>query len=121
MSSDTCLTTVIHDDRVALALTHMPDESILADASEIFGLLSDPSRLRILQALSVAELCVCDLAAILTTSSSAVSHQLRLLRGKRIVRFRKEGKIAYYSLADAHVLRLMGDMLNHLQPETREK
>lgn len=115
MSQDTCQIKIIDRERIALALQSMPEEKSLAEATEVFSMLGDLSRLRILQALSTTELCVCDLAVILGSSSSAVSHQLRLLRAKGMVRFRKQGKIAYYSLADDHVRLLMQGMYEHVQ------
>ncbi len=113
MSQDTCQIRVIDRERIALAQQNMPDVTVLAEATELFSMLGELSRIRILQALSTTELCVCDLAVILESSSSAVSHQLRLLRAKGLVRFRKEGKIAYYSLADDRVRRLLKSMYEH--------
>ena len=115
MSKDTCQVNVIDRDKILLAQKSMPESIILAETADVFSLLGDFSRVRILQALSTTELCVCDLAAILETTSSAVSHQLRLLRAKGIVSFRKEGKIAYYSLADEHVHQLLTQMIKHIQ------
>lgn len=115
MNKDTCQITVIDRDKIELAQKDMPDTTTLAEAADVFSLLGDLSRIRILQALSTTELCVCDLATILGTSSSAVSHQLRLLRAKGIVRFRREGKIAYYSLTDEHVHQLLNQMIEHIQ------
>ncbi len=114
---DTCQINTIDKDRIALAKQNMPAEKWLVETAEIFSMLGDLSRVRILQALSTTELCVCDLAAILESSSSAVSHQLRLLRTKGMVRFRKEGKIAYYSLADDHVRHLLSELFNHVQKD----
>ena len=115
MSQDACKVNVIDRDKIELAQKAMPDTTTLVETADVFSLLGDFSRIRILQALSTTELCVCDLAAILGTSSSAVSHQLRLLRAKGIVRFRREGKIAYYSLADEHVYQLLTQMTEHIQ------
>jgi DNA-binding transcriptional ArsR family regulator len=87
------------------------------DADEVastFGLLADPTRARILHALCLAEeLCVCDLALLLGISQSALSHQLRLLRGRRVVARRKVGRIVYYRLADEHVRHVVHDGLTH--------
>ena len=102
-----CQVNVIHHKQVSQARHSMPKEALVTETSELFNMLGDNSRLRILLALHTTELCVCDLAAILENSSSAVSHQLRLLRAKGLVRFRKEGKIAYYSLADSPVRVLL--------------
>jgi ArsR family transcriptional regulator len=106
---------VIHQEQVNQAIRLMPEENLVSEAAELFNLLGDNSRLRLLKALNVTELCVCDLAAILKISSSAVSHQLRLLRAKGLVRFRKEGKIAYYSLAGSQVRKLLTDIFEHLK------
>jgi DNA-binding transcriptional ArsR family regulator len=91
-----------------------PDREILSLA-ETFRTLGDPTRVKILQALSVEELCVCDLAKLLGVSESATSHQLRVLRSHKIVRFRKEGKMAYYSLDDEHIDTLMREALRHVR------
>ena len=119
MKEDVCLTNcqvnVIHQKQVEQASKNMPGEHLVAEAAELFSLLGDNSRIRILQALKTTELCVCDLAAILNTSSSAVSHQLRLMRTKGPVRSRKEGKIAYYSLADNYVQDVLSNTFEHLK------
>lgn len=91
-----------------------PDREILSLA-ETFRTLGDPTRVKILQALTVEELCVCDLAKLLGVSESATSHQLRVLRSNKIVRFRKEGKMAYYSLDDEHIDTLMREALRHVR------
>ena len=83
--------------------------------AELFGVLADPSRLRLLSALAAAqELCVCDLSAALKMSESAVSHQLRLLRNMRLVSYRKEGRNVYYGLADSHIVDLYRSVAEHL-------
>ena len=101
-----------HVEKARKALS--PDREILGLA-ETFRNLGDPTRVKILQALTVEELCVCDLAKLLGVSESATSHQLRVLRSQRLVRFRKEGKMAYYSLDDGHVVTLMGEALRHVR------
>ena len=83
--------------------------------AETFRTLGDPTRVKILQALSVEELCVCDLTKLLGVSESATSHQLRVLRSQRLVRYRKEGKMAFYSLDDAHIDSLMKVALRHVR------
>ena len=87
----------------------------LAALAEIFKILGDQTRVRLLDALSRAELCVCDLASLLGLSESAVSHQLRLLRGTRVVRARREGRMVFYSLDDQHVLSLFQQGLRHVE------
>jgi DNA-binding transcriptional ArsR family regulator len=113
MTQDRCQVTVINQQRIAQARQQMPDELVLAEMAEIFKLLGDLTRVRILRALAVTELCVCDLAALLEMTSSAISHQLRLLRARGIVRFRKEGKVVYYRLDDEHVQTLVDVSLRH--------
>ena len=113
--NDTCQINVIDKDKIELARNSMPDSTTLSETADVFSLLGDYTRIRILQALSTTELCVCDLAAILEATSSAVSHQLRLLRAKGIVKFRREGKVVYYSLADEHVHQLLTQMIQHVE------
>jgi len=115
MNQDTCQVTIINEERIALAKEQMPDDLTLNEVADTFKLLGDLTRVRIIQALSASELCVCDLAALLGMTASAISHQLRLLRAHSIVRFRKDGKIAYYSLDDLHVQRLVGEALKHVR------
>jgi len=83
--------------------------------ADTFSALGDPTRVRILDALSHGELCVCDLAAVLGLSQSAVSHQLRLLRGMRLVRPRRDGRIVFYALDDQHIMSLFRQTLQHVE------
>lgn len=83
--------------------------------ADTFSALGDPTRVRILDALSHAELCVCDLAAVLSLSQSAVSHQLRLLRGMRLVRPRRDGRVVFYSLDDHHIMSVFRQTLQHVE------
>ncbi|NLN20231.1 MAG: helix-turn-helix transcriptional regulator [Firmicutes bacterium] len=85
--------------------------------SEIFKVLGDETRTRIVWALSQCELCVCDIAALLGVSSSSVSHHLRLLRSLRLVKYRREGKMAYYSLDDDHIVQLIQAALDHYEEQ----
>ena len=85
--------------------------------AETFSALGDPTRVRILDALSHGELCVCDLAAVLGVSQSAVSHQLRLLRNIRLVKPRREGRIVFYSLDDQHIISIFKQTLQHVQED----
>lgn len=113
MSTDICQTSFVDEERVAGARKVMPEEAVITDLADIFKALADPTRVRILTALSNCELCVCDLSALTGVSPSAVSHQLRLLRTARLVRFRRAGKMAYYRLDDDHVRRLLDEGLKH--------
>jgi DNA-binding transcriptional ArsR family regulator len=105
---------VVDADRVEEVRARMPAESDVNDLAVIFGLLSDPGRVRILIALLDGEMCVCDLAATTGLSESGVSHALRLLRGPRVVQVRRAGRMAYYSLADSHVRMLLDLGLTHV-------
>ncbi len=99
---------------VRAARTGMPGDRMVRALAETFGALSDPTRVRIISVLAGQELCVFDLSRLLGLSGSAVSHQLRLLRGQRLVKYRKEGKIAYYSLDDDHIRNLMEECIKHV-------
>ncbi len=112
---DTCQIKCINPERIARTLRGMDASSDLAGLADIFKMLGDVTRVRILKALFLEELCVCDIAAVLEMTQSAVSHQLRLLRGARLVKYRKEGKAVYYSLDDDHVKTLFDQGLEHVQ------
>lgn len=91
------------------------DEEKVNLLSEIFKALSDPTRLKIIYVLSKSPMCVCDIAQILDMSQSAISHQLRLLRNLKLVKFKKEGKMVIYSLDDDHVVQLFNQGLDHVK------
>lgn len=92
----------------------MLDEEVFYEISDLFKLFSDSTRIKILWALSIKELCVCDIADSLGMTQSAISHQLRLLKQSKLVKFRKEGKIVYYSLDDEHVHSIFEQGLKHV-------
>jgi ArsR family transcriptional regulator, lead/cadmium/zinc/bismuth-responsive transcriptional repressor len=91
----------------------------VAALADTFRVLGDPTRVRMLDALSAGELCVCDIASLVGISESAVSHQLRLLRGMRLVRPRREGRLVYYAVDDQHILELLGQALTHVEEPRR--
>ena len=93
----------------------------VAAVSEVFKLLGDPTRVRLVDALTHGERCVCDLATLVGMTESAVSHQLRLLRGARLVRVRRSGRLAYYSLDDHHVIGLLHDTRKHVEESPGEE
>lgn len=99
---------------VRSARTDMPGDRMVKALAETFRALSDPTRVRIISVLAGQELCVFDLSRLLGLTGSAVSHQLRLLRGQRLVKYRKEGKVAYYSLDDDHIRNLMEECIKHV-------
>ncbi len=102
---------------VRAARTAMPSDRMVRALAETFSALSDPTRVRIIYTLAGQELCVFDLARLLGLTGSAISHQLRLLRGQRLVKYRKEGKIAFYSLDDDHIRNLMEECIRHVTVE----
>ena len=92
----------------------LPPEDTLYKLADLFKTFGDPTRIRILYTLSASELCVCDIAEVLSMTQSAISHQLRVLKQMSLVRFRREGKTIYYSLADAHVSTILAQGLDHV-------
>jgi len=115
MESYECEVRNVHEDMVQRVQESMPGAQQLNDLAEFFRVLGDPTRIRILNALSVTELCVCDLTAILEMNQSAVSHQLRILRNARLVRYRRDGRTVYYSLDDDHIAGIYAQGLAHIQ------
>jgi ArsR family transcriptional regulator, lead/cadmium/zinc/bismuth-responsive transcriptional repressor len=105
---------VVDSGKVAMVAAAMPPSAQVAELADVFGLLADPGRLRVLVALLEGEMCVRDLATVAHASESAVSHHLRLLRAHRVVAVRRSGRMAYYRLADAHVRMLLDVALTHI-------
>lgn len=112
---DTCLERVVHIDAVRTVRAAMPSCEAVATASALYAAIADPTRLRIVAALRDGELCVCDIAAVVGQSESAISHQLRHLREQRIVRHRKDGRRRYYTLDDEHVRSLLDLAMSHVE------
>jgi len=110
----TCEETCSHGKKMKEARQHLLPEEIVYRLAETFKALSDPTRIKIINALKREELCVCDLAALLDMGQSAISHQLRILRNLRLVKFRKEGKSVYYSLDDQHIVTMFEQCLDHI-------
>ncbi len=115
MSIDKCETRVIHREKVIQAKEASLNKSELENLSMFFKTFADQSRLRMLMALGDQEMCVCDIAAFLEISESAVSHQLRYLRTMGLVRKRREGTVLYYRLTDVHVNELIDTGLEHIR------
>ncbi len=112
---DTCEVLCINQKKVDAVRKVMQTDGVIKKLAETFKVLGDPTRTQILYALAQDELCVCDIAALLGKTQSAISHQLRVLRNLDLVRYRKEGKIAYYSLNDAHIRNLFAEGLEHVK------
>jgi ArsR family transcriptional regulator len=111
---ESCSCSIIHEEVVAKARESMPQEETLYDLAELFKVFGDTTRIKILCALFESEMCVCDIAALLCMNQSAISHQLRVLKQARLVKYRKEGKAAYYSLDDEHVKQIFDQGLVHV-------
>lgn len=103
--------------RVEAVRAVLNEPEVIGRLAELFSALADPTRVRIVEALAASELCVSDLSAALGLTASCTSHQLRLLRALRLVRHRREGKLIYYALDDAHIMRLFRDGLEHIREE----
>jgi DNA-binding transcriptional ArsR family regulator len=115
VDDDVCDVVHSDEDRVSRLRSSLVPTRDLAPLAETFKILGDQTRVRLLDALSRAELCVCDLASLLGLTESAVSHQLRLLRGARVVRARRDGRMVFYSLDDQHILSLFQQGLRHVE------
>lgn len=115
VSDFNCDCDVIHADIVDKVRQSMPEEDELYDLSDFFKVLGDSTRARIISALDINEMCVCDLAVLLNMTKSAISHQLRSLKEANLVKFRKEGKVVFYSLTDDHVKDIFEKGLEHVR------
>lgn len=113
-SNLTCDCEVIHEELVQKARSMMIKESTVSELANFFKVFGDGTRIKILQALSTCELCVCDIAIVLDMTKSAVSHQLRFLREVNLVKPRRDGKNVFYSLADNHVQTILSQGLEHI-------
>ena len=114
LESPCCEENLVHQDAVERVRDLLPQDEILYDLAELFKIFGDSTRVKILYALLESELCVCDIAKLMEVSQSAVSHQLRVLKGSKLVKFRREGKVVYYSLADEHVIRILSQGMEHI-------
>lgn len=112
-----CEVTFIDKKKVSFVKKKMKPDATIQRLAETFKVLGDPTRTKIIFALSQEELCVCDLANLLGVTESAVSHQLRILRNMRLVRYRKEGKMVFYSLDDSHIKNLFNECLRHVEED----
>ena len=107
-----CEYTVIHQE--VIDKIKLPEEELLYDLGDFFKILGDSTRIKILSALFQSEMCVCDIAALLGMTQSAISHQLRVLKQGRLVKHRKDGKVVYYSLDDDHIKHIVDQGLTHI-------
>ena len=104
-----------HEALIAKVGPELPDEEKLYDLAELFKIFGDSTRIRILYVLFEAEMCVCDIAQLLGMTQSAISHQLQILKKSKLVKYRREGKTVFYSLADDHVYTILGTGMEHVR------
>lgn len=109
-----CNCTIIHSDLIDKVRAKMPCENNLYELSELFKVFGDLTRIKILCALAESELCVCDIASLINMTQSAISHQLRVLKQARLVKYKKEGKVVFYSLNDEHVKQIFAQGITHV-------
>ena len=107
--------TEVHEELLRIVNETLPDETELYDLAELFKVFGDSTRIRILYVLFEAEVCVCDLAAALNMTQSAISHQLKILKQNRLIKSRREGKSIFYSLADDHVRTIIAQGQEHIE------
>ena len=111
---ESCNGNIIHEDIVVRVKDKLPAEETLYDLAELFKVFGDTTRIKIICALFESEMCVCDLSCLLNMTQSAISHQLRVLKSARLVKFRRKGKVVYYSLDDEHIKHIYDAGLNHI-------
>ncbi|MDR3553103.1 MAG: metalloregulator ArsR/SmtB family transcription factor [Clostridia bacterium] len=115
-----CNCTMIHEDVIERARRESADDDTLYYMSEFFRMFCDSTRLRIISALMLSEMCVCDLSALSGMSQSVISHHLKILRQARVIKFRRDGKVVYYSICDEHIRLIFDQGLTHIL-ESAEK
>ena len=111
----------VHEDAVAKVLSLLPEDERLYDLAELFRMFGDTTRIKILYVLFESELCVCDIAKLLGLTQSAVSHQLRILKDAKLVRFRREGKTVFYTLDDDHVRSILELGMEHIMENSQSR
>ena len=107
----------VHQDLIEKVTKRLPDEDELYDLAELFKVFGDSTRIRILSVLLGEEMCVCDLAEVLSMNQSAISHQLKILKQAKLIKNRREGKQVYYALADDHVTTILAMGLEHIEEQ----
>ena len=110
----TCDCNIIHEKVVEAVRQGMPEEERFMDLADTFKIFSDSTRVKILYVLMQAEMCVCDISALIGMTKSSVSHQLRILKQSDLVKYRKDGRIVYYSIADEHVRSIFNEGMIHI-------
>lgn len=115
LEAESCEFIHVHDDIVRKVTAEMPGEEILYDLADLFRIFADSTRIKILYVLYESEMCVCDIAQLLGMTQSAISHQLRALKQSKLVKYRREGKTIFYSLADDHVVTILAQGMEHIR------
>ena len=115
METEVCEYLHVHEDTVEHVRRHMPCDEDLHDMADLFRIFGDETRIKILCLLFESELCVCDISRLLSMSQSAISHQLRVLKNSKLVKSRRDGKTVFYSLADEHVKKIIGNGMEHVR------
>ena len=110
-----CAEECVHEDIVKEVSENMPDEDTVFELAELYKIFGDHTRIRILCVLWESEVCVCDIASLLSMTQSAISHQLRVLKQARLIKSRRQGKTVFYSLADEHVITIINSALEHIR------
>ena len=114
LSEPCCAYLHIHEEAVAAVKSVLPTDEALSDLADLFKLFGDTTRIKILYLLFERELCVCDIATLLNMTQSAISHQLKVLKSYKLIKYRREGRIVFYSLADSHVRTIIAQGTEHL-------
>lgn len=105
----------VHEDIVKRVEQLMPEEEILYDLADLFKIFGDTTRIKILYVLLESEMCVCDIAKLLNMTQSAISHQLKVLKQSKLIKYRREGKTIFYSLSDGHVKTILNQGMEHIE------
>ena len=108
-----CSSTIIHEEILIQVRNGLTDEALLRKMAEMFKVMNDPTRLRIINALLLSEMCVCDIAALMDMTQPTISHHLKIMRQSELIKYRRDGKVVYYSLDDEHIGRLFQTGLEH--------
>lgn len=111
---DSCDVTCVHEDVISKVNGDLPEDEVLYDLAEFYKVFADSTRIKILYVLLKSEMCVCDISELLNVTQSAVSHQLRMLKQMKLVKYRREGKSVFYSLSDHHIELILSQGLEHI-------
>ncbi len=112
--SPVCEDNIVHEDILQKVTSEMPEEEFLYELADFFKVFGDTTRIKILYVLFESEMCVCDIAKLLGMTQSAISHQLKILKQSKLIKYRREGKTVFYSLADDHVRTIINQGVSHL-------